>query len=170
MVYVGRFPTSLTTPVHMPLGRRLPMYCTSAGRVYLSCLDQEARERVLHASDLVRYTKKTITEIPRLLELCDEASEAGYAYAEGEFYPGDLNVSAPVLDSARRPTGVVTISAPSTRWTMAKVRKQLAPLVMETARMISVGEPDPAQLEQFSLGSGKKSTPRVRNWTPLAPR
>src|SRR3546814_7236605 len=129
MGYVGPFPTILTTPVHMPLGRRLPMYCTSAGRVYLSCLDQEARERVLHASDLVRYTKKTITEIPRLLELCDEASEAGYAYAEGEFYPGDLNVSAPVLDSARRPTGVVTISAPSTRWPMAKVRKQLAPLV-----------------------------------------
>jgi DNA-binding IclR family transcriptional regulator len=154
MVYVGRFPTSLTTPVHMPLGRRLPIYCTSAGRAYLSCLPAADRRAVFEASERVPHTRKTITDLQALLDRCEEAAEQGYAYADGEFYTGDLNVSAPVLDVGR-PVGVVTISAPSTRWTIEKVRKQLAPMVMETAQMISSRTPESSQIEPFSLGSGK---------------
>ncbi len=155
MVYVGRFPTHRTTPVHMPLGRRLPMYCTSSGRAYLSCLSMEARTSLLQDSDRVAYTASTITSIPKLLELCDEAARRGYAHSAFEYYPGDLNVAAPVLDSACRPLGVVNISAPSTRWTLARVKRELAPLVIETARLISTRQPDRKQLEAFAIGSGK---------------
>ena len=154
MVYVGRFPTSLTTPVHMPLGRRLPIYCTSAGRAYLACLSPSDRRAILAASDRVAHTRKTITDVDTLLARCEEAAELGYAYADGEFYSGDLNVSAPVLTNGR-PVGVVTISAPSTRWTLDKLREQLAPMVMETAHLISSKTPDSAQIEPFALGSGK---------------
>jgi len=155
MVYVGRFPTHRTTPVHMPLGRRLPMYCTSSGRAYLSCLTVEERTALLEASDRVAFTPSTITEMPKLLELCDEAARRGYAHSAFEYYPGDLNVAAPVLDAAGRPLGVVNISAPSTRWTLARVKRELAPLVIETARLISTRQPDRAQLEPFAVGSGK---------------
>ena len=155
MVYVGRFPTNRTTPVHMPLGRRLPMYCTSSGRAYLSVLPPEQRAALLQASDRVAYTPTTITEVPKLLALCDEAAKRGYAYAASEYYAGDLNVGSAVLDATGRPLGAVNISAPSTRWTMARVHKELAPLVIETARLISTRQPDQAQLEPFAIGSGK---------------
>lgn len=158
MVYVGRFPTSLTTPVHMPLGRRLPIYCTSAGRAYLSCLEPHKREEILQASDRIMHSKKTITDVGRLLELCSEAADNGYSYSDGEFYSGDLNVSAPVFQNGR-PVGVVSISAPNTRWTIKDLRAKLAPLVMETANMISSKTPDEAQLEPFRLGYGKLKAP-----------
>lgn len=157
MVYVGRFPTRRRTPVHMPLGRRLPMYCTSAGRAYLACLDPAQRKQLLAASDRVAYTQTTVTDLDQLLSLCDEAAESGYAYANGEYYAGDINVSAAVFDGTGTPVGVVSISAPETRWTLVDLRRQLAPLVMETARLISTREPNAADLEPFAIGSGKKS-------------
>jgi DNA-binding IclR family transcriptional regulator len=160
MVYVGRFPTSRTTPVHMPLGRRLPMYCTSAGRAYLSSLEMSERVALLDASDRVAYTPSTITEVPKLLALCAEAAKRGYAYAASEYYPQDLNVAAAVLDASGRPLGAVNISAPSTRWTLARVQRELAPLVIETARVISTRQPDRAQLNPFSIGSGKTVSAR----------
>ena len=155
MVYVGRFPTHRTTPVHMPLGRRLPMYCTSSGRAWLSMVAVEERNALIAASDRVAYTPTTVTEVPKLLALCEEATKRGYAYSVGEYYAGDLNVGAAVLDASGRPLGAVSISAPSTRWTMARVHRELAPLVIETTRLISTRQPDQAQLEPFALGSGK---------------
>ena len=155
MVYVGRFPTHRTTPVHMPLGRRLPMYCTSSGRAWLSMVSLEERTALIEACDRVAYTPTTVTDVPKLLALCDEAANRGYAYSVGEYYAGDLNVGAAVLDASGRPLGAVNISAPSTRWTMARVHRELAPLVIETSRLISTRQPDQAQLEPFALGSGK---------------
>lgn len=163
MVYVGRFPTHRTTPVHMPLGRRLPMYCTSSGRAYLSLLQVSERMALLEASERVAFTSSTITEIPKLLALCAEAARRGYAYSASEYYPGDLNVGAAVLDASGRPLGAVNISVPSTRWTLARVHSELAPLVIETARLISTRQPDPAQLEPFSLGSGKADSARDKS-------
>lgn len=155
MVYVGRFPTTRLTPVHMPLGRRLPMYCTSAGRAYLACLSVAQRKEILMSSERVPYTNTTITDINELMQLCEEAAETGYAYANGEYYQGDINVSAAVLDASGVPVGVVSISAPETRLSLAEMRRQFAPLVMETSRLISVREPSPAELEPFALGAGK---------------
>jgi DNA-binding IclR family transcriptional regulator len=161
MVYVGRFPAHRTTPVQMPLGRRLPMYCTSSGRAYLSCLTVAERTALLGASERVAYTPSTITDMTKLLALCAEADRRGYAYSSSEYYPGDLNVAAPVFDAAGRPLGAVNISAPSTRWTMPRMHRELAPLVIETARLISTRQPVPSQLEPFAIGSGKKVSARV---------
>lgn len=146
--------------MQMPLGRRLPMYCTSSGRAYLSRLEVSERTALLDASDRVAYTPSTITEMPKLLALCAEAARRGYAYSALEYYPGDLNVAAPVLDAAGRPLGAVNISAPSTRWTLARVQRELAPLVIETARLISTRQPVRSQLEPFAIGTGKTVSAR----------
>lgn len=160
MVYVGRFPTRRTTPVQMPLGRRLPMYCTSSGRAYLSCLEEGERTALLEASERVAYAPSTITDLSKLLALCAEAARRGYAYSAAEYYPGDLNVGAAVLDAAGRPLGAVNISAPSTRWTLSRVQRELAPLVIETARLISTRQPVRSQLEPFAIGTGKAVSAR----------
>lgn len=155
MVYVGRFPTHHSTPTHMPLGRQLPMYCTAAGRAYLSAIGTHERRQLLEAGDRVQYTPSTVTDIDALLALCDEAAKRGYAFANSEYYQGDLNVAAAVLDEAGRPVGAVNISAPSIRWSMERVERELAPQVIQTARLISTMRPDRAQLRPFAVGAGK---------------
>src|SRR5690606_19682792 len=47
MVYVARFISGQFVPVHMPIGSRIPMYCTSAGRAYLSALPKDEAIRLL---------------------------------------------------------------------------------------------------------------------------
>jgi len=154
MVYVGRFPSTKSTPVQMPIGRRLPMFCTSTGRAYLSCLDLTARTELLEQSQRVAYTSKTVTKLPQLLAFCDEAQMRGYATADCQYYAGDLNVAAPVMNEKGLPVGAINISIPSTRWSMARVQRELAPMLIETARIISTRDPTRTQLEPFSIGSG----------------
>lgn len=158
MVYVGRFPSTKSTPVQMPIGRRLPMYCTSTGLAYLSCLELSARTALLECSQRIAYTNKTVTKVPQLLAFCDETKKRGYATADCQYYAGDLNVAAPVKDERGRPVGAINISVPSTRWSMARVQKELVPMLIETARIISTRDPSLSQLEAFALGSGKKPT------------
>ncbi len=158
MVYVCRFPTRKSTPVQMPLGRRLPMFCTSSGRAYLSALAPTDRAEILRNSDLVAYTRTTVTSVPKILALCEEAAQRGYSIANAEYYHADLNVAAPVYDANGHPVGAVNISAPATRWTMARLQRELAPMVIETARLISTRDPDRAQSEPFAVGSGISAT------------
>src|SRR3546814_13361948 len=162
---VGRLPTSRRKTVHRPLGRRLRMYCRSEGRAYLSRQPVQQGKEILEESERVTYTHTTVTDIDQRLELGNEAAESGYAYANGEYYAGDMNVSAAVLDTNGVPIGVVSISAPEPRWSLSDLRRQLAPLVIETARLISVRDPSPAELEPFAIGSefGRASS-RARVW------
>ncbi|HYM27785.1 MAG TPA: helix-turn-helix domain-containing protein, partial [Steroidobacteraceae bacterium] len=86
MVYIARFPSLKRFYIHMPVGRRLPMYCTAAGRAYLSALPRDEVRAILQRSALRAYTPHTLTDIPRILEIVDAARELGYAWASEECY------------------------------------------------------------------------------------
>ena len=73
MIYIGRFPSPLRSIVHMPIGRRLPMYTASAGRAYLSGLPEHEARAILEASDRVKFTPRTVTEIEPLMEMLAQA-------------------------------------------------------------------------------------------------
>jgi DNA-binding IclR family transcriptional regulator len=137
MVFIARFPSHKRFFIHMPVGRRLPMYCTAAGRAYLSALpDDEVRE-LLQRSAPRKFTPHTLTDIPRILEIVDAARELGYAWASEECYRGDLTIGAPVVGEHGRPVAAVNISGPTSRWTMDELRARLTPLLLESVRAAS---------------------------------
>jgi len=152
MIYVARFATHLTTAVHMPLGRRLPMFCTSAGRAWLSMLPPEQARELLEASPRPKYTPNTVTDLAQLMDMVAEAREQGYAYANGEYYRGDLNVAVPVFDKRGRLAAAVNISAPTTRWTLARMKRELVPNLLATSRLISTTPPTPGAAAPFRRG------------------
>jgi DNA-binding IclR family transcriptional regulator len=154
MVYVARFPTHLHASVHMPVGRRLPMYCTASGRAVLSLLPAEQARRILESSPRPKVTPTTVTDIDSLMELLREARECGYAYSDGEFYRGDFNIAVPICDAFGVPVASVNISAPSTRWTLARLKAEMAPFLLETARLVSTAQPSPQDIEPFRQGYG----------------
>ena len=142
MVYVARFPGHKRFFIHMPIGRSLPMYCTAAGRAYLSRLpDDEVRE-ILGRSSIKSLTSTTITDVPRILGLIHEARGAGYAWANQECYRGDLTIGAPVMGQQGRPVAAINISGPTSRWTLEELTARYAALLMETARAASSGMAD----------------------------
>jgi IclR family transcriptional regulator, pca regulon regulatory protein len=139
MVYIARFPSHKRFLIHMPVGRRLPMYCAGAGRAYLSALPRVEVQRLLRASNLRPFTPMTLTEPRQILRQVDAAREAGYAWTDQECYRGDLTIAAPVLGSAGRPVAAINISAPMSRWTLEELRGKFSPLLLETARAASSG-------------------------------
>jgi IclR family transcriptional regulator, pca regulon regulatory protein len=139
MVFVARFPSHKRFLIHMPIGRRLPIYCTASGRAYLSALPALEAQRLLRQSSLQPLTPMTITDVRQIMELIETAHRDGYASSDQECYRGDVTVAAPVIGEGGHPVGAVNISAPTSRWTLEEMRAKLAPLVMETARAVSSG-------------------------------
>jgi IclR family transcriptional regulator, pca regulon regulatory protein len=139
MVFVARLPSHKRFLVHMPVGTRLPMYCTASGRAYLSALPSMECQNLLRRSSLRALTAMTITDPKRILALIDTARHDGYAYSDQECYRGDLTVAAAVIGEGGHPVGAINISAPASRWTLEEMRAKLAPLLMETARAVSSG-------------------------------
>ncbi len=145
MVFVARFPSHKRFLIHMPIGTRLPMYCTASGRAYLSALPAAEAQHLLRQSSMRPLTPMTITDLRRIQELVAAAHVDGYACSDQECYRGDVTVAAPVIGEGGRPVGAINISAPTSRWTLEEMRGKLAVLVMETARAISSGAVPQAQ-------------------------
>jgi IclR family transcriptional regulator, pca regulon regulatory protein len=139
MVFVARFPSHKRFLIHMPIGRRLPMYCTASGRAYLSALPPAEAQRLLRQSTLKALTPMTITDPRRIQELIATAHAEGFACSDQQCYRGDVTVAAPVIGEGGLPIGAINISAPTSRWTLDEMRAKLAALVMETARAVSGG-------------------------------
>jgi IclR family transcriptional regulator, pca regulon regulatory protein len=140
MMFIARFPSLKRFYIHMPVGRRLPMYCTASGRAYLSGLPQPAAERVVRRSQLKALTPHTLTAPASICRRIQEAREAGYAWSDQECYRGDLSIAAPVLGIDGQPLAAVNISAPTSRWTLPELRSKLSALLMQTARAASLGQ------------------------------
>src|SRR3546814_15873604 len=77
MVYVSRFPAHKEMFVNMPLGMRIPMFCTASGRAILSRLEPDVALDVLRKNKRVSYTANTITSMNQLEEILDEARTSG---------------------------------------------------------------------------------------------
>lgn len=154
MVYLARFASQYHMPVYMPVGRRLPMYCTSAGRAYLAALPRDQAYKLLERSTRPRYTRTTVSDLSELMQLLEQAINVGYAFANGEYYEGDLGIAVAVRDVRGQPIGAINISCPSLRWTLGRMRRELAPLLIETARLISTTPPPSTKSVPFLLGAG----------------
>jgi len=152
MIYIGRFPSPLRSIVHMPIGRRLPMYTASAGRAYLSGLPEHEARAILEASDRVKFTPRTVTEIEPLMEMLAQAREQGYAYSNEEYYRGDLALAVPVHDVSQRVVAAVNVSVSTSDWTLASAIDQFVPLMLDTARLISTTPPSLQALSPFRIG------------------
>jgi DNA-binding IclR family transcriptional regulator len=140
MVYVVRFPAQREMFVNMPIGTRIPMYCTAAGRAVMSKMAPSDVLALLARSNRVPYTGTTITGVEQIVAEVEAARLRGFAFSNGEFFHSDLTVSAPITGPRGVPIGTVNISAPASRWTAEKIQEMLGPKVVETARAISTSK------------------------------
>ena len=81
-------------------GARLPLHCTSQGKVFLSAMADHEAKRVLPRRTLEPYTPKTLVTWEELFRVMQAARENGYAVEEGEYRFGRCSPSAPVRDSS----------------------------------------------------------------------
>lgn len=137
MVYVARFTSHKEMPIHVPIGQRLPMYCTAAGRAYLSALPKDKASAYIARSNRVAFTTHTVTDPGALMDLLQRARIDGFSLITEEIYVGDIAVGACIVNADGQPLAAINISVPFSRWRPEQVLSELAPQLVTTARAIS---------------------------------
>ena len=79
-------------------GARLPLHCTSQGKLLLAYLPESQRRSLLRGCDFAAYTPHGHTSAAALEGELPEILERGYAIENGEYRIGLRSASAPVFD------------------------------------------------------------------------
>ena len=80
------------------IGSRLPVFCTSQGKVFLAHMSRAGAENLLRSQSLTQFTPHTITDIPALLREVEVCRTQGYAIENGEYKIGLRSISAPIYN------------------------------------------------------------------------
>lgn len=122
-----------------PVGTRIPLHCTSSGKVLLAFGDDpEAEVRAL--GQLGRFTPDTVTSPGALLDQLLAIRRQHYAVNRGERIPGVCGVAAPVLGSDGAVLAGLAVQGPEFRIPVDRV-PALAPQVISVARAIAAALP-----------------------------
>ncbi|MBX2867641.1 MAG: IclR family transcriptional regulator [Acidiferrobacterales bacterium] len=115
MVYAERVETQWPLRLQLPIGSRVPVYCTASGKMYLSSLRKQQRERVLRHLPLVRRTANSLIDCNDLLRELKQIRKRGYSMDNQEYIEGMTALAVPILDDSRRFVGTVSFHAPISR-------------------------------------------------------
>lgn len=90
------------------IGVRLPLHCTSQGKLMLAYLPRQRVNSLLKRQPPRSYTPHTLTDPDRLNAELDVIKRQGYAVEDGEYKVGLRSVSAPVFDASGKVSYAVT--------------------------------------------------------------
>jgi IclR family transcriptional regulator, KDG regulon repressor len=136
VVYVDRLESSQSLRLFTETGRRVPVHCTSSGKVLLAHLADADREALLARLPLTALTPHTLADRDALRAECAKVRRRGWAEAVNEREIGVASVAAPVRDVAGTVVASVSIGAPVIRLGAPR-RRELGALVAEAGEAIS---------------------------------
>ena len=117
-------------------GTHFEYHNTAPGKVVLAFSAESEQAKMLAGVRLIPSTDRTITSKEALRSEMEEIRKQGFALDRGEFAEGIHCVSAPVFDRNKTFVAALTITGPSTRLPVTKLR-ELAPRVVAAAGAIS---------------------------------
>jgi DNA-binding IclR family transcriptional regulator len=118
------------------IGRHLPLYAGSAGKVFLAYISEERREQILNETMLTPFTENTIIDRKALLAEVIKIRQQGYAVSFGEWMAEASGIAAPIFDQSKEIAAVITISGPNQRFTPENVALYTG-ILLNAAKMIS---------------------------------
>lgn len=135
-VCVERLESPETVRIVARVGRRIPLYAGSAGKVFLAFMSDDRRKKVMDQMELTPITDQTIIHKKHLAAQLAIIRNEGYAVSQGEWVRDASGVAAPIFDQQGRITASLTISGPTQRFSDAVIA-EMAILVKEGADEIS---------------------------------
>lgn len=136
IVYVVRVPTKRIMTVGISVGTRFPAYATSMGRVLLAHLPDPELDEYLRTTRFDPITRRTVTDADRIREIVLAIRNQGYTMTDQELEDGLRSAAAPIHDARGIVVAAMNVSTHASRVTMEELRRNLLPLVVETAGKI----------------------------------
>lgn len=120
---VERLESPQTVRIVTRVGRRLPLYAGSAGKVMLAYLTAARQEAIISGQPLEALTPKTITDPAALRRELKKVREQGCAVSYGEWISDAAGVAAPIFDQEGAVVAAISISGPAQRFTKEKAQQ-----------------------------------------------
>ena len=136
VLYLDRVEASWPFGLKFESGSRVPLHCTSVGKLLLSVMPRKRRDELIRATTLARYTENTITD-PNMLHVeLEEIRKRGYSIDNQEFLAGVVCLAVPVRDQKGGVCAGLAISAPHARMSVPEAIAHL-PTMEEAARQLA---------------------------------
>lgn len=119
-----------------PIGGKLPMHASGAGKAFLATMSDEQVARLLHKKGMHTYTPHTLTP-HNLKEGLALIRKQGYSLDDEEHALGLRCVAACIFDEHREAFAAISISGPVSRITDDRIT-ELGALVIHAAKEISL--------------------------------
>lgn len=132
VIYLDRVESAWPFGLRFEPGSRVPLHCTSMGKLFLSQLPEKKRALLLRSIPLYRYTENTITEVAKLEAEIETIRATEISTDNQEFLAGVVCVAVPVRAAGGQRVAALAISAPLARMSLEQSLRHV-PLLQATA-------------------------------------
>lgn len=136
IVHIARAASDRFMAVRIDLGRRIPAYATSMGRVLLAALPDADLDAYFSSYERPRLNVKTSTDESTLRRILRDVRREGYAVVDQELEQGIRSVAVPVRNARGTVIAAINVSAHASRVTVVHLRQQFRARLMVTATAI----------------------------------
>jgi IclR family transcriptional regulator, acetate operon repressor len=135
VTYIDRVECRWPLRLQLQPGSRVPLHCTSSGKIYLSEMSARQRRSILRVP-LKRFTPRTIVD-PKALEVeLRQIRKRQYSTDNEGFLTGLISVAVPVMDRTQRVFATVAVHAPSARLSLRDAQTYI-PLLRAAAERLA---------------------------------
>lgn len=118
VVYLDRVEAVWPLGLRFEPGSRVPLHCTSLGKLFLSQMSDSQVQSFISVLPLTRYTQNTITDKKQLAAEVETIRERGFALDNQEFMSGVVCVAVPINGADGELIAGLALSAPEARMTL----------------------------------------------------
>lgn len=137
IVYVERVRSRSGIDLHLFVGSRLPIYCTSMGKVLLAYLPDDEVNSILATVELLALGPKTITSREELIADLEGVRRRGVAVNDEELARGLRSIAAPVFGQNGAVVAAVNMAVHAAAHSSDEVMHYLAPMLIDATSQIS---------------------------------
>ena len=118
VVYVDRVETEWLLRMHLQPGSHVPLHCSASGKLLLSFLPKDRRERLIETLPLRAYSERTITDREALRKELVTTRRRQLSINNQEHLQGLIAIAVPVMLDRNRACAAIAVQAPVGRVTL----------------------------------------------------
>lgn len=135
VLYLDRVETKWPLRLALEPGSRVPVHCTASGKLFLSFMPDDMRERVLATLPMPSCAPNTIVGHAELRRDLQRIAKRGFSTDNEEFLAGLVAVAVPVRDHKGQVFAAVASHAPVVRMTLKALIQEVPRLQVAAAKI-----------------------------------
>ena len=167
LLFLDRVESANPLRLQLFAGSRVPLHCTSSGKLFLSMLSPARRARIIKARPLRPLTAATFTDPRKLERELEEIRRERVGRDHQEYIEGLVALAVPVTDRHGRMVAALSVNGPATRVDIDKNRARYLEPLTRAARalraMYSEDVEPPARITASVKPRRRSKASRSRN-------